>query len=54
MYKYEMDPASIMEDTKQTILSTDVQPDYWTDGRTDKLTWWKQYIPPFNLVEVGV
>ena len=40
MCKYEMDPTSIVEDTVDTILST--------DGQTDKV---KPVYPPFNFVE---
>ena len=40
MYKYEMDPASIAEDTEQTIMYTD----RWMDGRTSFSIILKQHI----------
>ena len=42
MYKYEMDPASIVEVREQTILSTG----RWTDRPTDDV---KPVYPPFNF-----
>ena len=50
MCKYEMDPASIVEDTHtdyraDTILSTDGQTDRQTDGWKDRRTRWNQYTP---------
>ena len=50
MCKYEMDPASIMEDTERTRFSpqTDGHMDRRTDGRTDDE---KPVYPPFNFVE---
>ena len=46
MYKYEMDPASIVEDTEQIPVRLQ------TDGRTDGQG--ETSIPPSNLIEVGV
>ena len=48
MCKYETDPASIVEDTVDTILSTDGQ----TDGQTDEQG--ETSIHRFNFVERGV
>ena len=44
MYKYEMDPASIVEVTERTRLCPQ------TDGQTDYV---KPVYPPFNFVEAG-
>ena len=44
MCKYEMDPTSIVEDTKRTRFCPQ------TDRRTDKV---KPVYPPFNFVEAG-
>ena len=43
MYKYEMDPASTVEDTKRARFRPR------TDGRTDV----KPVYPPFNFLEAG-
>ena len=43
MCKYEMDPASIVEDTEQTGFCP--QTDGQTDGREDGRTKWNQYTP---------
>ena len=50
MYKYEMDPTSIVEDTERTRFcpQTDRRTDRQTDGQTDKV---KPVYPPFNLFE---
>ena len=48
MCKYEMDPASIVEDTERARFCP--QTDRQTDGQTDKV---KPVYPPFSLVEVG-
>ena len=47
MCKYEMDQASAVEDTKQTlnILSTDGWRDEQTGGQMDGWTRWNQYTP---------
>ena len=45
MCKYEMDSASIVEDTEQT--QTDELMDRQTDG------WRETSIPPFNFIEAG-
>ena len=53
MCKYEMDLASIVEDTEwtqfcpQTYRHTDMQMDRRTDGKGETS------IPPFNFVEPG-
>ena len=47
---YEMDPASIVEDTEQIWFCP--QMDRWTNGGMDRWTRRKQYTP-FNLVEWG-
>ena len=44
MYKYEMDLASIVEDTEQKLLRS--QTGRQLDGRTNK-------VKPFNFVEAG-
>ena len=49
MCKYEMDPASIVEDTERTRFCT--QTDGQTDKRTDDV---KPVSPLFNFVEAGV
>ena len=51
MCKYEMDLASIVEDTEQTQFCP--QTDRWTDGRTDGQGETSIY-PLFNFVEGGV
>ena len=48
MYKYEMDLASIVEDTERTWFCP--QMDAQTDGQTHDM---KPVVPPFNFVEVG-
>ena len=45
MYKYEMDPASIVEDTEQH---------HSIHRQMDRRTRWNQYTPPPNFIEVGV
>ena len=52
MCKYEMDPASIVEDTERTRFcpQTDRRTDGQTDRRTDDV---KPVYPPFNFVEAG-
>ena len=49
MYKYEMDPMSIVEDTERTRFCP--QTDRRTDGRTDRRTDGQgdTSIPPFQL-----
>ena len=46
VYKYEMDPVSIVEDTERRPFSP----------QTDRRTRWNQYTPPppFNYIEQGV
>ena len=46
MYKYEMDPTSIVEDTERTRLCPQ------TDGKTGGQR--ETSIPPFNFVEAGI
>ena len=43
MCKYEMDPASIVEDTEQTRFCP--QMDRWMDGQTNRRKRWNQYTP---------
>ena len=43
VYEYEMDPASIVEDTERTRFCPR------SDGRTDV----KPIYPPFNFLEAG-
>ena len=43
MCKYEMDPASSVEDSERTRFCP--QMDRWTDGRTDGPTRWNQSTP---------
>ena len=45
MYKYEMDPVSIVGDTERKRFRPQ------TDGQTDRV---KPAYPPFNFVEAGV
>ena len=54
MYKYEMDPVSIVEDTQGTRFcpQMDGQTDRRTDG-TDRLTTWNQYTPFQNRWSTG-
>ena len=48
MCKYEIDQASIVEDTEQTLFCPQ------TDGRTDRRTRWNQYtIPPSTSLSGG-
>ena len=49
MCKYEMDPASILEDTERTRFGP--QMDGQTDRRTDNV---KPVYPSFNFIEAGV
>ena len=66
MCKYEVDPASIVEDTERTrfcpqtslenlisaaMIITNGQKDRRTDRRTDNV---KPVYTPFNFIEVGV
>ena len=48
IWKYEMDPMSIVEDTERTRFCPQ------TDKRMDGRTRWNQYTPPFNFVDAGV
>ena len=48
MWKYEMDPMSIVEDTERTRFCP--QTDGRTDGQTDKVM---PVYPPLNFVEAG-
>ena len=47
MYKYEMDPASIIEDTKRIQFCP--QMDGQMDGQSET-----SVLPPFNFVKAGV
>ena len=47
MRKYEIDPASIVEDTERTRFCP--QTDRWTDGQTDKV----KPVYPFQLRWAG-
>ena len=52
MFKYEIDPTSIVEETVQTQFcpQTDGQTERWTDKRTDM----KPVYSPFNFIEAVV
>ena len=49
MYKYEMDPANIVEDTEWTQIHPRMNGQ--TDGRRDGR---ETSIPPFNFVKAGL
>ena len=51
MCKYEMDPVSMVEDTEQTPLCSEM--DRWTDAQTDKMDGQGETsLPSFNFIEV--